>query len=204
VVGNIGSREATLDILTSLERVDAFRVGLSSGSSCITGYVTGVASPTLYSVIEVADALDEVGAKIPVIADGGVKVPGDAVKAFTLGAHTVMIGYLLSRVDEAPGSKVWIGNIPYKAFRGMGSYRARIERIAYDRYSKAKNIVEGVEGRVLYVGNLKSFLEYFTSALKAALGYAGAMSIEELRVKGRVAIISWQGLNEIHQTFMEG
>jgi len=182
VAGNIGTREAVLDVLSKVEDVAGLRVGIASGSICVTGEVAGAAVPTLTAVINARSALEELGlqGRIPIIADGGVRGPGDAAKAIIAGASAVMAGRLLAGSEESPGPKIRVGGRYYKPYRGMGSKGAMERRFAADRYSKpSKAIEEGVEGLVPYSGSVFSVVSEFAAGLKAALGYAGASSIRE-------------------------
>ena len=200
VAGNIGTREAALDLLSRIEGIAGLRVGISSGSICSTGEVAGAAVPTLQAVLNVVEALRELGlhGKIPVIADGGIRTPGDAAKAIIAGASSVMVGRFLAGSEEAPGAKVRVGGRVYKVYRGMGSRGARERRYALDRYSKpSKAIEEGVEGLVPYTGSALVKIMEMATGLQAALGYAGASSIEEAWVKGRLARITPIGSREV-------
>ncbi len=199
IVGNIGTYKAVEDILAKLEEPAALRVGIGSGSICITGEVTGVAAPTLFAVARVSDALVDYGARrIPVIADGGIRNPGDAVKALAAGASTVMLGYALAGTDEAPGKVVEVSGVIYKEYRGMGSRAAKMKRYSLDRYSKpSKAIDEGVEGLVPARGPVREVLSAWEASMKASLGYIGAKSIRELWEKAVFARISPQGRYEV-------
>lgn len=182
VAGNLGTRQGVLDALTIAEDVAGVRVGISSGSICSTGEVTGASVPTLSAVFEARDALNELGLeeRIPIIADGGVRNAGDAAKAIIAGASSVMVGRLLAGTEEAPAPKITIGGRVYKPYRGMASRGAMERRFAADRYGKrVKVIEEGVEGLVPYRGSAVEVLLEFVGGLQAALGYAGASSIRE-------------------------
>ena len=78
VVGSIGTYKAAEDALTKLEGVAGFRVGIGSGSICTTMESTKAGSPTAYATAQVADVVKTYGAKTPIIADGGIRGPGDA------------------------------------------------------------------------------------------------------------------------------
>lgn len=201
VVGNIGTYEAAVDYITSVEKIDGFRVGIASGSICTTGVVTGVASPTLYAVAQVADALRDYGLDLPIIADGGVRSGGDAVKAFAMGAWSVMLGRVLAGAAESSGQLIRIGGRAYKYYRGMASLGARERRFSIDRY-KVKDVEEGVEGLVPYEGPLKSIIKRFVGEVKAALGYVGARSIREA-AKAKIILISPAGRGEIRPSVIE-
>jgi IMP dehydrogenase len=182
VVGNLGTKQAVLDVLSRIENVKALRVGVSSGSICITGEVTGAAAPTLWAVMQARQALEELGlfGKIPIIADGGIRSPSDMAKAIIAGASAVMLGRYLAGSKEAASQLVIIGGKPYKTYRGMGSLSAMQKRYAADRYNKpAKTISEGVEGLVDYTGSIVELVEKTIGTLQASLGYAGASNITE-------------------------
>lgn len=181
VAGNIGTYEAAIDTLSTVERVDGLRVGIGGGSICTTADVGGVYAPTLWAVASVRDALEELGVRIPIVADGGIRTSGDAVKALAAGASSVMLGYLLAGTDEASAPLIAIGNALYKPYRGMASRGAMARRYALDRYARTvKRVAEGVEGLVPYRGPVSRILKEFVEGIKAGLGYAGARSIEEL------------------------
>lgn len=197
IVGNIGTHEAAEDAIAELEGISGFRVGIGSGSICTTAEVTKAGSPTLFATGQVSDAVAKYGADIPVIADGGIRTPGDAAIALTAGASAVMAGNLFARCRESPGTLITIGGRYYKQYRGMGSPTARAKRYSLDRYSlPSKSVPEGVEGWVPYKGEVSIVLEELVSGLRASMGYAGASSIQELWRKGRLAILSPSGAEE--------
>lgn len=182
VAGNLGTKQGVLDTLAYVEEVAGLRVGISSGSICKTGEVAGAGVPTLTAIMEARRALEELGqlGKIPIIADGGLRKPGDFVKAFIAGASAAMSGRLLASTEESPSPKVRVGDRIYKAYRGMGSAGAMERRRALDRYYRpAKLVEEGVEGLVEYSGSLVKVVFEVVEGIKAGLGYAGASSIEE-------------------------
>jgi len=197
VVGNIGTAEAVDDIMASLEEVAGFRVGVGSGSICVTTEVTKAGAPTLYAVAKVAEALQKHEVDLPIIADGGIRGPGDAAVALAAGASAVMGGNLFARCKEAPGPLMAIGGRYYKQYRGMGSPSAMAKRYSIDRYSApSKEISEGVEGWVPYKGDVGTVVKELTSGLRAAMGYAGARNIKELWEKAKFALITPAGQNE--------
>jgi len=197
VVGNIGTYEAAEDVITELEQVGGFRVGIGSGSICTTTEVTKAGSPTLFATAQVSDAVTKYGVKIPIIADGGIRTPGDVALALTAGASAVMIGNLFARCQESPGTLITIGGRYYKQYRGMGSPTARAKRYSLDRYSMpSKGVPEGVEGWVPYKGEVSIVLDELVSGLKASMGYAGARNIQELWSKAKLAALSPSGAEE--------
>lgn len=152
VFGNVGTYKGAVDAITRIDYLaGGLRVGIASGSICSTGVVTGAAAPTLWATAQVADAVLDSGASIPIIADGGIREPGDAVKAFAAGAWSVMMGRAFAQALESPSPVIRVGSHKYKYYRGgMGSEGAREARFSLDRYGlKAKNVAEGgVEGLV--------------------------------------------------------
>lgn len=197
VVGNIGTGKAAEDVLTRLENVAGIRVGIGSGSICTTSEVAKAGSPTLFATAQVADTLREHDSQIPIIADGGIRNPGDIAVALAAGASTVMMGNLFARCKEAPGTLVAIGGRYYKQYRGMGSPSAMAKRYSMDRYSMpSKGISEGVEGWVPYKGDLSAAVQELADGLKASMGYAGARNISELWEKAQFAVMSAAGVEE--------
>lgn len=194
IVGNIGTADAAEDCLEA--RPDAFRVGLGSGSVCITRLATGVGVPQASAVHEVYSVAK--GHGIPVVSDGGAECGGDVVKALALGADCVMMGKLLAGCDEAPGRPLdsplpgLVGK--YKLFRGMGSETV-ISKL--DRYvTSSKGAPEGVEGLVKAAGPVAHVLELMAQQLKQGMGYVGAGNIGDLRKKARFVAVTQSGVVE--------
>jgi IMP dehydrogenase len=200
VAGNIGTREAVLDILSTAENVGGLRVGISSGSICSTGEVAGASVPTLQAVFNARSALEELGlqGKIPIIADGGIRGPGDIVKAVIAGASAAMAGRLFAGTEESLGMKIRVGGKIFKTYRGMASRGAMERRYAADRYSRpSKQLEEGVEGLVPYSGPAAKVVAEVFFGLQAGLGYAGASSVEEAWQRGKLARVTPAGRSEI-------
>lgn len=198
VVGNIGTRRAVLDIASELPHVEGFRVGIGSGSVCITSEVTRVGAPTLFAVAEVATAVDELKLDIPVIADGGIRGPGNAALALATGASSVMLGSLLAGCDESPGKTLSKGGKKVKIYRGMASSAARQVRFALDRYSlPAKGLEEGVEAFVPYAGGATDVLTSLANGLRASFGYAGARGIQDLWRVASFGLVTQAGSSEL-------
>ncbi|AEB10993.1 IMP dehydrogenase [Marinithermus hydrothermalis] len=177
---------------------DAVKVGIGPGSICTTRVVTGVGVPQITAIMEAVRGLE--GTDVPVIADGGIKYTGDVAKAIAAGAHTVMLGSMLAGTEEAPGEEVLKDGRRYKSYRGMGSLGA-MQRGSSDRYfqSEAKKLVpEGIEGMVPYKGPVGDVIYQIVGGLRAAMGYTGCATIEELREKARLIRITMAGLIESH------
>ena len=199
VAGNVATGAATKAMIEA--GVDAVKAGVGPGSICTTRIVAGVGVPQLTAIADCVAAAKAAG--VPIIADGGVKYSGDVAKALAAGASTVMIGSLFAGTDEAPGEIILYQGRSYKSYRGMGSIGAMQEG-SRDRYfqaeveSAAKLVPEGIEGRVPYKGPLRESLYQLVGGLRAAMGYVGCATIEELRTKAKFVKISAQGLRESH------
>ena len=207
VVGNIGTYQAAEDCITKLEGVAGLRVGIGSGSICSTSVVTRAGSPTMYAVSQVADAVKDYDSDVSIIADGGIRNPGDIAVALAVGAHCTMMGNVFAGTSESPGRLVALEGRYYKEYYGMGSAAARKKRYAQDRYSQpSKTINEGVEGWVPYRGAVADIVGEFVGGLKAAMGYVGARTIPEMWEKARLALVTERGSQEIgpHDIMLPG
>jgi IMP dehydrogenase len=179
---------------------DAVKVGMGCGSICTTRVVAGVGIPQFTAIQRCAPIAKRYG-KI-LIADGGVKYSGDAVKALAAGADVVMVGSLFAGTDEAPGEIVFYQGRTYKTYRGMGSIEAMKEG-SRDRYGQAgvdseSLVPEGIEGMVPYRGELSTVLFQLVGGVRAGLGYLGCHTLSELQKNAEFVRISPQGLKESH------
>ena len=201
----IGGNIATGEAAKALVEVgaDAVKVGIGPGSICTTRIVAGVGVPQISAIANVASAL--IGSGIPLIADGGIRYSGDIAKAISAGASTVMVGSLLAGADEAPGEVELFQGRAYKSYRGMGSLGAMAQHDgSSDRYFQDINsgteklVPEGVEGRVPCKGPLSGILHQMMGGLRAAMGYTGCATIEEMRSAPSFVKISGAGVKESH------
>ena len=196
VAGNIVTAEAALALIEA--GVDAVKVGIGPGSICTTRVVAGVGVPQLTAVNDVYQVCKERG--IGVIADGGIKLSGDIVKALACGADCVMLGGVLAGTKEAPGEEVIYEGRRYKVYVGMGSLAA-MKRGSKDRYfqNDAKKLVpEGIEGRIAYRGDLRDVIFQLCGGIRAGMGYCGTPTIEDLQLNGKFVKITGAGLKESH------
>jgi IMP dehydrogenase len=196
IAGNVATKEGTRRLIDA--GADAVKVGIGPGSICTTRIVAGIGVPQFSAVLWCAEEAEKSG--IPVIADGGVKFSGDLVKAIGAGASTVMIGNLFAGLKESPGREILFEGRIFKEYRGMGSMGA-IKDGSGDRYQLSKDEVpapEGIEGRVPYKGELRSFLHQLVSGLKKGMGYCGCKDIEELKRYRKFVRITQAGLRESH------
>ncbi|MFC7348135.1 IMP dehydrogenase [Chryseobacterium zhengzhouense] len=196
VGGNIVTAEAAKDLIEAGANV--LKVGVGPGSICTTRVVAGVGVPQLsaiYNVYEYAQTKN-----VAVIADGGIKLSGDIVKAIASGAGAVMLGSLLAGTDEAPGEEIIFQGRKFKTYQGMGSLSA-MKRGGKERYfqSEAKKFVpEGIEGRVPSKGKLEDVIFQLTGGLRAGMGYCGAKDVEALQKETKMVMITGSGLKESH------
>lgn len=196
VGGNIVTAEAAKDLIEAGANV--LKVGVGPGSICTTRVVAGTGMPQLSAINEVYEYAKT--KNVTVIADGGIKLSGDIVKAIAAGAGCVMIGSLLAGADEAPGEEVIYQGRKFKTYVGMGSLAA-MKRGSKDRYfqSKSKKLVpEGIEARVPYKGKLSDIVYQLCGGLRSGMGYCGTLTIGELMLKGRFTKITNSGLQESH------
>src|SRR6478736_3320399 len=202
--GNVATRSGAQALIDA--GVDAVKVGVGPGSICTTRVVAGVGVLQVTAVYEAAKACRPAG--IPVIGDGGLQQSGDIAKAIAVGADTVMLGSLLAGVAESPGELIFVGGKQYKTYRGMGSLGAMQSRgegrsYSKDRYSQDdvlsddKLVPEGIEGRVPFRGRLSDVAHQLVGGLRAAMGYTGSATIEQLKDAKLIRITS-AGLRESH------
>ena len=207
VGGNLATRSAAKAMIEA--GADAIKVGIGPGSICTTRVVAGVGAPQITAIMEAATVASAAG--VPLIADGGMQYSGDVAKALAAGADSVMLGSMFAGTLEAPGDIVIVGGKQYKRYRAMGSMGAMQgrglsgEKRSYskDRYFQAdvrsedKLVPEGVEGKVPYRGEIGQITHQIVGGLRAAMGYTGSATIEELKTKQFVRITT-AGLAESH------
>ena len=201
IAGNVVTTEAAQALVDA--GADGVKVGIGPGSICTTRVVAGVGVPQITAVANVARALAPSG--VPLISDGGIRFSGDIAKALAAGAHSVMIGSLFAGTEESPGEVELYQGASYKSYRGMGSLGAMAQRHgSADRYFQdttselEKLVPEGIEGRVPYKGSLVAILHQLIGGLRAAMGYTGSASIDELRRKPRFVRVTNAGVRESH------
>ena len=201
IAGNIVTAEAAQALVKA--GVDGVKVGIGPGSICTTRIVAGVGVPQISAVANVAAALEGTG--VPLIADGGIRYSGDVAKAIAAGAHAVMIGGLFAGTEESPGEVELFQGASFKSYRGMGSLGAMAERDgSSDRYFQdtttelEKLVPEGIEGRVPYKGSLVAILHQLAGGLRAAMGYTGSHSIDQMRTRPSFVRITTAGVRESH------
>jgi IMP dehydrogenase len=197
VVGNVGTREAAEAVV---DFADGIKVGIGPGSICTTRVVTGAGMPQITAVAEVADVAAPAG--VPVIADGGIRYSGDAIKAIAAGADAVMLGSYFAGTDEAPGRVITMNGKRYKQYRGMGSVGA-MQSGGGDRYLKEDDedeeyVPEGVEAATPYKGPLADELHQLVGGMQSGMGYVGAETIPEFKKRAEFVRVSAAGQTEGH------
>jgi IMP dehydrogenase len=197
VGGNVATADGTKRLIEA--GVDAVKVGVGPGSICITRIVAGSGVPQLTAVIECAETAGEYG--IPIIADGGIRQPGDLAKAIAAGAQTAMIGSMLAGTDESPGLVMTRKGHRYKASRGMASLDANIDRNKREGNDLTQEeiedyVAEGVEASVPYRGRAREVLTQLIGGLQSGMSYSGANSIEEFQQKAIFVRMTGAGLKE--------
>ncbi len=198
VAGNVATAEATKALIGA--GADSVKIGIGPGSICTTRIVAGVGVPQLTAIGDCAEEGMKSGT--PVIADGGIKYSGDFAKAIAAGASCAMVGSMIAGTDEAPGEMILYQGRSFKSFRGMGSVGA-MARGSADRYfqkeaSTEKLVPEGIEGQVPYKGAASAVIHQLIGGLRAAMGYTGNATIEDMRTKCKFVKISGAGLKESH------
>ncbi len=196
VAGNVATAEGTRALIDA--GADAVKVGIGPGSICTTRIVAGVGVPQLTAIMDAASAAGEV----PIIADGGIKFSGDFAKAIAAGASCAMVGSAIAGTDESPGEVILYQGRSFKSYRGMGSLGA-MARGSADRYFQKdaatdKLVPEGIEGQVPYKGSASAVIHQLVGGLRAAMGYTGCATVEEMRKNCRFVRITGAGLKESH------
>ena len=195
--GNVATADGTKSLIDAGS--DCVKVGVGPGSICITRVVAGSGIPQLTAVIECAKAAESAG--IPIIADGGIRQPGDVAKAIAAGAQSVMIGSMLAGTDESPGMIMTRRGHRYKASRGMASREATIDRNRKEGNDLTQEeieeyVAEGVEAAVPYRGKVREVLTQLIGGLQSGMSYSGAHNLEEFTQKAIFVRMTGAGLRE--------
>lgn len=203
VAGNVATSRGAVDLIKA--GADSVKVGVGSGSICVTRVVTGFGVPQLTAIMDSARAARDYG--IPVIGDGGIRSPGDVTKAIAGGASAVMIGSLIAGTEESPGPTILREGVRYKLTRGMASLAASIDRRIREDDKGAKEdelieevveetVPEGVEGLIPYKGRVEEVVRELIGGLRSGMSYCGARTVPELQERAEFLRITTAGHRE--------
>ena len=198
IAGNIATAKGAEDLIKA--GVDAVKVGVGSGSICITRVITGSGVPQLSAVMDCAKIGRDYG--IPIISDGGTRTSGDATKALAAGASSVMVGSMLGGTDESPGTVLTKNGKRFKVYRGMASLGASLGRKSKETGSISFDedlndyVAEGVEALVPYKGTVTDILKQLTGGVRSGLSYCGAHSITQMQENAEFIKMSRAGFAE--------
>ncbi len=223
IVGNFASTSGVQDfLLRSGPTVDGVKVGIGPGSACTTRIKTGVGYPQLSAILEIKRRL--AGTGIGVIADGGMKTPGDLAKALGAGADYCMIGGMVAGTDETPGELIVDydvhhedcthvfydmeeGYFPiekadknksYTCVKINKKYRGSASKESYEAQGKdAKHRTsEGESFLIPYKGPVANILGDIEGGIRSAFTYVGARTLKEFHEKVDFVRISNAGYAE--------
>ena len=204
VAGNVATSKGATDLIKA--GADAVKVGVGSGSVCVTRVVTGSGVPQLTAIMDAARVARDHG--VPIIGDGGIRNPGDVTKALAAGASTVMIGSLFAGTEESPGPTILREGVRYKFTRGMASLAATVDRRIREggggstKESEVieeviqESVPEGVEGLIPYRGRVEEVVKELVGGLRSGMSYSGAHSILELQRRAEFLRITPAGYKE--------
>ncbi|MBA4406949.1 IMP dehydrogenase, partial [bacterium] len=178
IVGNI-AHGGTLKQLVDAG-ADAVRIGIGGGSVCTTSVQTGIGIGQVSSVLDSYFQREEQKLKIELIADGGIKSPGDVAKALASGADIVMLGRMLAGTKETPGEVIKYNDQLWKKYRGSASFGVKMKG----------EFIEGEETMVPYKGTVKSVVNAISDGLKSSMSYLNCESLEELKNINTFAVLS--------------
>jgi IMP dehydrogenase len=187
IAGNVATY-AGADFLASCG-ADIIKVGIGGGSVCTTRIKTGFGVPMLTSIKDCA-RVDR-----SIIADGGVRSPGDVVKALAFGADFVMIGSMLAGTRPTPGEVIENAEGKFKMYRGMASAEAHTD---FKGELPSWKTAEGVATKVAYRENEDQIIGDIIGGLRSGLTYGGSASIKELQRKLNYLEMTPAGLRESH------
>ncbi len=198
IAGNVATAAGAEDLIKA--GVDAVKVGVGSGSICITRIVTGSGIPQLTAILDCA----KIGKKydVPIISDGGIRNSADVIKALAAGASSVMIGSMFAGTDESPGSPITKNGKRFKIYRGMASFYASLGRKSKEIGAISIEddlndyVAEGVEAMVPYKGNIRDILIQLTGGIRSGLSYCGAQNIPQMQKNAEFIKISYASFRE--------
>lgn len=163
-------------------------------SVCETRIRTGIGIPQVTAIINCVAGVEDSGMNIPVIADGGIRTPGDVAKALSLDCDSVMLGSLLAGTRETPGPIERIGHWPneqlFKKYRGSASSESK------NTHGLSDKNVEGNSVLIPYKGHVERIINDISDGVRSAMSYVGAKDIKEFRMFSEHVLITQNGLTE--------
>jgi IMP dehydrogenase len=184
IAGNVATGDGARDLIKA--GVDAVKVGVGSGSICITRVVTGSGVPQLTAVLDSVRVARDYD--VPVISDGGIRNSGDITKALAAGSSSVMVGSLFGGTDESPGKTLVKNGKKFKMYRGMASFYASLGRKYREEGAQVIDsddlndyVPEGIEAMVPYKGSVVEIIRQLAGGLRSGLSYCGAKTIAEMQ-----------------------
>ena len=184
IIGNIAEGSSLKSLVNA--GADAVRIGIGGGSMCTTSVQTGIGIGQVSSILDVYFAREKNNLKIELIADGGIRNPGDVAKAIALGADAVMLGRMLAGTKEAPGEVIKYNDQLWKKFRGSASFGVKMK----------SQFIEGEETMIPFKGQVKNVINGISDGLRSSMSYMNCMSIDELKQTENFAVLS-------HSSFLE-
>ncbi|MFH1592808.1 MAG: IMP dehydrogenase [Candidatus Woesearchaeota archaeon] len=197
MAGNVATQEGTEDLIKA--GADSIKVGIGAGAACTTRIIAGVGVPQITAVLNAISAAKD--HNIPIIADGGIRFPGDLSKAIATGTSAIMIGRKLAGTLESPGRIIIKNGRRYKEYRGSSSYDQNLinqELSSGKRVDRIDVIPEGIEGLIEYTGPVSELLNYFIGGLRSGISYCGATNIKEMQKNAEFIKITAAGIEESH------
>jgi len=219
ISGNIATADGARALISA--GADGLRVGMGPGAICTTRIISGMGVPQVTALFEISKISKK--AKIPIIADGGIRYSGDMVKALAAGASVVMMGGFFAQTQESPGKTFLLRKeqVPgrfqsvfnkkhetfrFKEYHAMGSISAmkRGAKVKSEdefhgkSYKERVLIAEGVEGLVPIKGSVKELIDQAIGGIKSGMYYVGAKNIKELWAKTQFIQITQSSLQESH------
>jgi IMP dehydrogenase len=189
VAGNVATAEGARFLVD--RGVNAVKVGIGPGGGCATRLTTNFGIPQVEALVR---CRREIGDRVPLIADGGIKRDGSVAEALLFGGDTVMLGSAFAGTDEAPGEVVLksvlvpesqkIVKVPFKVFRGMASIGAVLDRLDLEEADPRELEAIGAEGLEVSVparGSARTVIHDMLKHLCSAISYGGAHTLQELR-----------------------
>ena len=197
VAGNVATSDGAKYLFD--KGADVVKVGIGSGSICSTRIITGSGVPQLTAIMNCSEVARNYGKTI--IADGGIRTPGDFSKAIAIGANCVMLGSVLSGTKETPGEVKNIDGREYKTYRGMASREASMNRPGYDK--KEKTTPEGIDTNVPYKGPVDNVIDYMMGGLRSGMSYSGCRTVADFMIQSKFMRITDSGKKESHPHILD-